>query len=102
MRMEAAIGPGKKNLNQHVLIVRALFNLRYREKKICGIDELVLDGVWGKGTLAAIRSFQAKTMGQQKPSGEDGKASCFRQADMEAFEINTGQRAAHFLGASWP
>lgn len=135
MCMEAAVGPGKKNLNQDVLIVQALLNLRYVKKKICGIDELVLDGGWGKGTLAAIQSFQARTLGQQKPSGiiEPGGADlkellknvpialsewdqsllsvCMPKGQaakmakyhgplkrtMAAYEINTGQRAAHFL-----
>lgn len=135
MCLEAAVGPGKKNREQDVLIVQALLNLRYVKKKVCGLDEVTLDGGWGKGTLAAIQSFQAKTLGQAKPTGviEPGGAdlkellknvpiplsdwgqallqACMPKGQpakmakyhgpikraMAAYEINTGQRVAHFL-----
>jgi putative chitinase len=69
MCIEAAVGPGKANQNQDVLIVQALLNLRYVKQKICGIDELTLDGGWGKGTLGAIQRFQRTALGQANPTG---------------------------------
>jgi putative chitinase len=135
MCLDAAVGPGKTNNGQDVLIVQALLNLRYVKRKICGIDELTLDGAWGKGTRAVVEAFQSKELKQAKPTGviepggEDLKALlknvpialsdfeasllavCMPKGQlakmakyagplkrtMAAYDINTGQRAAHFL-----